>query len=123
MSCETFVKIARKCAKDFVVLKDGTRPFLEDILDDMAINISRLQPQQKFTFYEAVGLLISAETQKSVQETLIHRYMQRPNQDWDVIINQANLNIDVLTDAATVKELANILQVSKCPFIVYLFYH
>ena len=44
---------------------------------------------QVHTFYEAVGLMISAQTETATQERLIEKYMQLPNQVWDNIITQA----------------------------------
>ena len=55
--------------------------------------------------------MISAQSDKFVQEPLIERYMLLPNQVWDDIINQATRNVDVLKDPDAVKQLANILKV------------
>ena len=44
---------------------------------------------QVHTFYEAVGLMISAQTETTTQERLIEKFMQLPNQVWDNIITQA----------------------------------
>lgn len=41
------------------------------------------------TFYEAVGLMISAQVDQVVQDQLIEKYMLLPNQVWDEIINTA----------------------------------
>jgi len=65
---------------------------------------------QVHTFYEAVGLMISAQTETSTQERLIEKYMQLPNQVWDSIITQATQNVDVLKDPEIVKQLNNILK-------------
>lgn len=65
---------------------------------------------QVHTFYEAVGLMISAQTDQVAQEHLIERYMLLPNQVWDGIINQATQNVEVLKDADAVKQLGNILK-------------
>lgn len=65
---------------------------------------------QVHTFYEAVGLMISAQTDQVAQEHLIERYMLLPNQVWDGIINQATQNVEVLKDPEAVKQLGNILK-------------
>jgi hypothetical protein len=44
---------------------------------------------QVHTFYEAVGLMISAQADQVIQDQLIERYMMLPNQVWDDIINSA----------------------------------
>lgn len=51
---------------------------------------------QVHTFYEAVGYMISAQTDQVVQEHLIEKYMMLPNQVWDEIINQASRVSDKL---------------------------
>lgn len=86
-------------------------PFIEEILSTVSTIICDLQPQKIHTFYEAVGYMISAQSDKFVQEPLIERYMLLPNQVWDDIINQATRNVDVLKDPDAVKQLANILKV------------
>nr|CAG4640611.1 EOG090X00LI [Eulimnadia texana] len=111
MACDTFIKIAQKCRRHFVQVQVGEiMPFIEEILSTISTIICDLQPQQVHTFYEAVGYMISAQTEKPVQEHLIERYMHLPNQVWDDIINQATRNVDVLKDPDAVKQLANILK-------------
>jgi exportin-1 len=112
MACDTFIKIAQKCRRHFVQVQAGeVTPFIEEILSTISTIICDLQPQQVHTFYEAVGYMISAQTEKCVQDPLIERYMLLPNQVWDEIINQATRNVDVLKDPDAVKQLANILKV------------
>ena len=90
MACDTFIKIAQKCRRHFVQVQVGeVMPFIEEILNGISTIICDLQPQQVHTFYEAVGLMISAQVDQSAQENLIEKYMQLPNQVWDTIINQA----------------------------------
>jgi exportin-1 len=38
-----------------------------------------LSPQQVHTFYEAVGYMVSAQPNKSIQERLIMKLMDLPN--------------------------------------------
>ncbi|XP_018012773.1 exportin-1 [Hyalella azteca] len=111
MACDTFIKIAQKCRRQFVQLQVGeAMPFIEEILTSINTIISDLQPQQVHTFYEAVGYMISAQTDKSVQDILIEKYMLLPNLAWDDIISQASRNVDTLKDPDVVKQLANILK-------------
>lgn len=126
MACDTFIKIAQKCRRHFVQVQAGeVTPFIEEILSTISTIICDLQPQQVHTFYEAVGYMISAQSEKFVQEPLIERYMLLPNQVWDDIINQATRNVDVLKDPDAVKQLANILKVwwriSKFQYFTGLF--
>lgn len=111
MACDTFIKIAQKCRRHFVQVQVGeVMPFIEEILTSINTIICDLQPQQVHTFYEAVGLMISAQTDQVPQDHLIERYMMLPNQVWDGIINQATLNVEVLKDPDAVKQLGNILK-------------
>lgn len=111
MACDTFIKIAQKCRRHFVQVQVGEMmPFIEEILTSINTIICDLQPQQVHTFYEAVGLMISAQTDQLPQDHLIERYMMLPNQVWDGIINQATQNVEVLKDPDAVKQLGNILK-------------
>ncbi|XP_046372994.1 exportin-1-like [Haliotis cracherodii] len=128
MACDTFIKIAQKCRRHFVQVQVGeVMPFIEEILNGINTIICDLQPQQVHTFYEAVGLMISAQTDQVSQEHLIERYSLLPNQVWDGIINQATQNVEVLKDPDAVKQLGNILKtnVRACkalghPYVVQL---
>ncbi|ORY97570.1 nuclear export factor CRM1 [Syncephalastrum racemosum] len=118
MACDTFIKIAQKCKRHFVVQQAGeVRPFIEEILDSIEGITSALSPQQIHTFYEAVGYMISSQqNNKNVQERLINKYMEMPNTAWDGIITQAKQDVDVLNNANQIKILINVLKtnVSGC---------
>uniref|UniRef100_A0A3P9JFU9 Exportin-1 n=1 Tax=Oryzias latipes TaxID=8090 RepID=A0A3P9JFU9_ORYLA len=128
MACDTFIKIAQKCRRHFVQVQVGeVMPFIDEILNNINTIICDLQPQQVHTFYEAVGYMIGAQTDLSVQELLIEKYMLLPNQVWDSIIQQATKNVDILKDAETVRQLGSILKtnVRACkavghPFVAQL---
>lgn len=111
MACDTFIKIAQKCRRHFVQVQAGeVMPFIEEILNNIGTIICDLQPQQVHTFYEAIGYMISAQTDNAVQEHLIEKYMTLPNQVWDSMIQHATKNVDILKDPATVKQLGSILK-------------
>ncbi|XP_072023623.1 exportin-1-like [Amphiura filiformis] len=128
MACDTFIKIAQKCRRHFVQVQVGeVMPFIEEILASINTIICDLQPQQVHTFYEAVGYMISAQTDSVVQEHLIEKYMLLPNQVWDGIILQATKDVAILQDHEHVKQLASILKtnVRACkavghPFVTQL---
>ena len=87
MACDTFIKIAQKCKRHFISVQVGeVMPFIEEILNTITQIICDLQPQQCHTFYEAVGLMISAQTDAVTQERLIEQYMLLPNQSFDQFI-------------------------------------
>jgi len=90
MACDTFIKISSKCRRHFIQVQVGeVTPFIDEILNSINTITCDLQPQQLHTFYEAVGLMISVETETATQERLIDKYMCLPNQVWDNIITQA----------------------------------
>ncbi|BES87512.1 CRM1_C [Nesidiocoris tenuis] len=111
MACDTFIKIATKCKRQFVAIQVGESvPFIEEILATISSIICDLQTQQVHTFYEAVGCMISAQVDTVAQEALIEKYMSLPNQVWDDIISQASKNVEVLKDPDVVKQLVSILK-------------
>ena len=80
MACDTFIKIANKCKRHFVVLQPGeSEPFIDEIVRSMQKITCDLSPQQVHTFYEACGYMISAQGQKTIQERLIQELMALPN--------------------------------------------
>ncbi|XP_047132277.1 exportin-1 isoform X2 [Hydra vulgaris] len=128
MACDTFIKIAQKCRRHFVQVNQGeVMPFIEEILNNISSIVCDLQPQQVHTFYEAVGFMISSQTDQVVTDRLIEKCMFLPNQIWDGIIQSASKDINILRDPETVKQLMNILKtnVSACrsighPFVIQL---
>eukprot|EP00096_Caligus_rogercresseyi_P016793 TRINITY_DN975_c0_g1_i1.p1 TRINITY_DN975_c0_g1~~TRINITY_DN975_c0_g1_i1.p1 ORF type:complete len:1062 (-),score=444.95 TRINITY_DN975_c0_g1_i1:1520-4705(-) len=110
MACDTFIKIAQKCKRQFVTVQSGeVLPFIEDLISNINSIICDLQQQQVHTFYEAVGHMISAVSDAR-QELIITKYMALPNQVWDDIIGQAASNVDILKDPEAVKQLGSILK-------------
>lgn len=117
MACDTFIKIAQKCRRHFVMQQAGeTEPFVDEILRGLHRITVDLSPQQVHTFYEAVGYMVSAQPNKSIQERLILKLMDLPNNAWDSLMSQAASNVDVLGNSENVKILSNVLKtnVSAC---------
>lgn len=80
MACDTFIKIAQKCKRHFVIQQANEyMPFIDEILKNIDVITSDLMPQQVHTFYEAVGHMISAQTNKQQSERLIIKLMELPN--------------------------------------------
>lgn len=80
MACDTFIKIAQKCRRHFVMQQSGeSEPYVDEILRTLHRTTTDLQPQQIHTFYEAVGHMISAQPNKMQQEKLIAKLMEMPN--------------------------------------------
>lgn len=96
MACDTFIKIAQKCRRHFVIQQSGeSEPFVDEILRTTQHITVDLSPQQVFdcvlflcidfislqvhTFYEAVGYMIAAQPNRTTQEKLIAKLMELPN--------------------------------------------
>ncbi|KAG8925963.1 Karyopherin transporter [Tulasnella sp. 419] len=125
MACDTFIKIAQKCRRHFVMQQAGeTEPFVDEILRNLHRITVALSPQQIHTFYEAIGYMIAAQPNKPTQERLLARLMDLPNTAWDNIMAQAMSNVNVLENPENVKILSNILKtnVSACSSIGPFFY-
>ncbi|KAF9264734.1 hypothetical protein L218DRAFT_200244 [Marasmius fiardii PR-910] len=120
MACDTFIKIAQKCRRHFVMQQSGEQePFVDEILRILHRITVDLSPQQVHTFYEAVGYMISAQPNKPQQEKLIAKLMELPNNAWDSLMAQAAQNMDVLASTDNIKILSNVLKtnVSACTSI------
>jgi len=125
MACDTFIKIANKCKRHFVLTQPGeTEPFIDEIVRNMRKITGDLSPQQIHTFYEACGYMINAQGQKTLQERLIADLMVLPNAAWDQIIQSAHQDLSVLQDAETIKVIGNIMKtnVSACSSIGSYFF-
>ncbi|KAK0203228.1 CRM1 C terminal-domain-containing protein [Desarmillaria ectypa] len=117
MACDTFIKIAQKCRRHFVMQQAGEKePFVNEILRSLNRITVDLSPQQVHTFYEAVGYMIAAQPNKPHQEKLLAELMDLPNTAWDTLMVQAAQNADVLSSMDNVKLFSNVLKsnVSAC---------
>ncbi|KAK6027115.1 Importin-beta protein [Ostertagia ostertagi] len=129
MACDTFIKIAMKCKRHFVIMQVGEQtPFIDEMLKNLSGIICDLAPSQVHVFYEAVGHIISSASDEPDQQAdLIEKLMALPNSVWDEIIANAGENMAVLEDAEVSRNLLNILKtnVACCkaagnPFITQL---
>jgi exportin-1 len=114
MSVDTFIKIARKCKKKIIALQPNeSRPFIEEIVENLGLTIKDLEPAQIRGFYEACGEIISAESDPSKRQNLIYKLMELPNQSWTQIITAANHNTEILFDSKTVRQIVLVLQTNS----------
>lgn len=117
MACETFLKIVSKCKRKFVIMQVGeSEPFISELLTGLTATIQDLETHQIHMFYEAVGLMISADTDAKRRDDYLQRLMGPPNATWQQIIEQAKQNVEVLKQAEVIRNVQNILQtnVSVC---------
>ena len=125
MACDTFIKIANKCKRHFVIQQPGeSEAFIDEIVRTMRKITCDLSPQQIHTFYEACGYMISAQGHKNTQERLISELMSLPNAAWDQIIQSAHQDPNILQSSDTIKIIGNIMKtnVAACSSIGSYFY-
>ena len=110
MACDTFLKICVKCRRRFVMLQIGeAEPFICDLLRNIQAHTLDLQSLQINTFYEAIGLMISAEPDTARAGEYLQRLMSLPNLKWQEIMAMARQNPMSLREAEPARKLANIL--------------
>ncbi|CAO2832356.1 unnamed protein product [Amaranthus hypochondriacus] len=111
MACDTFLKIVQKCKRKFVIMQVGeNEPFVSELLTGLPTTIVDLESHQIHMFYEAVGHMISAESDPQKRDEYLRRLMELPNQKWAEIIGQARQSADVLKDADVIRAVLNIFQ-------------
>ncbi|KAF8333931.1 CRM1 C terminal-domain-containing protein [Cantharellus anzutake] len=117
MACDTFIKIAQKCRRHFVMQQAGeVEPFIDELLRNLHRTTVDLSPAQAsfafvHTFYEAVGYMISAQPNKPVQDKLVAKLMEMPNNAWDSLMAQAaSGGVEVLSNTENLKILSNVLK-------------
>eukprot|EP00043_Microstomoeca_roanoka_P007734 m.74794 g.74794 ORF g.74794 m.74794 type:complete len:1091 (+) comp13950_c3_seq3:137-3409(+) len=116
MACDTFIKIATKCKQMFVQQQLGeTKPFVIEIIENMAKTTQDLTHQQVQTFFKAVGYMISAQVDLQEQAELIQLLMAMPNEIWERILQLAQMNANALTDHDTLRQLIHYL---RCNYAV-----
>ena len=111
MACDTFLKIAQKCRRKFVVTQQGEScPFVEELLRVLPTIVCDLETHQVHTFYEAVASMLAAESDMGRKEYLLAELMKLPNQAWLSIMSQAAQKVEVLYDPVAIKEIVKILR-------------
>lgn len=113
MACDTFLKIAQKCKRKFVTTQEGeSRPFINEMLDNMKEIKAELKPHQIHSFYESYGCIIAAQTNPEISKQLIKQLFDHPNEQWRDLLYKANMNQEVLFDREVMKEFVNILKIN-----------
>lgn len=111
MACDTFIKITIKCKRHFVITQQQERePFIVEIIRNIQLITQDLQPQQVHTFYEACGIIISAQSQKDLRDKLLADLMALPNMAWSEILQLSEREPQLLTNGEQVKIISNIIK-------------
>uniref|UniRef100_A0A7E4VWL2 Exportin-1 n=1 Tax=Panagrellus redivivus TaxID=6233 RepID=A0A7E4VWL2_PANRE len=125
MACDTFIKIVMKCKNHFVIVQPGeSRPFIDEIIENLNSIICDLSQPQVHVFFEAVGFIIASEHSENIQTNLVSRLMQLPNSIWDEIIASAGNDSNIISTPDVVKNISHILKtnVAACKAIGIGFY-
>jgi len=103
------------CRRKFVQVQapTETRPFIDEILDDMQTTIKHLEVGQIHVFYEAVGEIIQVETDPNKRQQLVFKLMELPNQTWAELISRANHDAQTLFNPLTVKRFILVLKTNN----------
>eukprot|EP00803_Ostreobium_quekettii_P010458 evm.model.scf_31.9 EVM.evm.TU.scf_31.9 scf_31:180059-191953(+) len=111
MACDTFLKICNKCKRQFVTKQEGEgKKFIDELLCSLTETVYVLENHQVHAFYEAVGLMISAEWDGKTQEAYLVALMQMPNDTWRDILAKASQSPAVLKQYEVMKTAQNVLQ-------------
>mmetsp|Transcript_27650 Transcript_27650/g.70461 ORF Transcript_27650/g.70461 Transcript_27650/m.70461 type:complete len:1107 (+) Transcript_27650:54-3374(+) len=115
MACDTFLKIAQKCRRKFVILQVGeAMPFIDELCLNLRAIISDLEHGQVQVFYEAVSYMVSAQADQPTRDGLLMKLMEWPNQMWLEILEAAKrTNGEALKEANTMKQLQTIIRTNE----------
>jgi len=115
MACDTFLKIAQKCRRKFVILQVGeAMPFIDELCLNLRAIISDLEPGQVQVFYEAVGYMVSAQADAATRDGLLMKLMEWPNSMWFDILEQAKRTSgESLREPSTMKQLQTIIRTNE----------
>jgi len=125
MSCDTFLKIVKKCKGKFATVQEGeTEPFTLTVIQAIPAIISDLNDSQIQTFYEAVGHMVSGHQPHEMEHT-VGKLMELPNNMWFEIMNHATKNPECLKSPEVIKKLADVLKtnVRACSAVGHGFIH
>jgi len=111
MACDTFLKIAQKLKRKFVMQQPSeTCSFVEELCDMLPATIVDLEIHQIHSFYEAAGHMVSAHPDPAQRAALLDRVMALPNQMWQRVMGLAAQNLEELKKPDAVREVQRILR-------------
>jgi exportin-1 len=115
MASDTFLVISRSCAHKLVetVVENNSSyaPFIDSLVGEIHPFLTPLEPLQKCTIFEAIGLMICAvKNDKTRQENLFAGFLAPFTQRWIQILASANENHTTLFDLGVLRDLSLILR-------------
>jgi exportin-1 len=89
-------------------------PYIDELCLNLRAHISDLEPGQIHVFYEAVGYMVSAQTDAPTRDALLMKLMEVPNQMWlDILAHAKHSNGENLKDPDTMKRLQTIIRTNE----------
>lgn len=135
MSCNTFLKIATTCKEEFVCVHisnddfasniKNNEPYIYDLLRRIPDETSMLENSLKLVFFEAIGLIISA--QQNVEEKTKHlaEALKIYLEEWSVLIGnwKNSRDIRLLLEEGNMERISFFLKVNeRMAFSVGVYY-
>ena len=118
MASDSFLVISRSCAHKLVdqieeLGGSSFSPFVDSLVPEIQGFIKPLEPLQKCTVFEAIGLIIGAVSVADIhrQESLCYGFLTPFLDRWTQILSAANTNPSVLFDLEVTRELSLSLRV------------
>lgn len=113
-ACETFLKIAFSCGKEFIKInQDENEPYINVLVRNISQDTNDLKDHQKLMFYEAIGIIISNEQDQQLQYSLLSSLLSSTYNIWEQTFSQAQNNIEYIHNAPIVKTLEMILRINE----------
>ena len=123
MAVDTFLKICQKCRKKLVIAQppvaDGQPshyaqpPFVEEMVNHIAQDVSELEHLHICTYFEALGYMISAAPAEE-KDRLIGMMMKIFNDKWTSIVQSLNnVGENLLQNQQVLREISLILRVNE----------
>lgn len=114
MACDTLYKIVQTCkAKFLVVHPPDERAFIYEMLETIPDIIRTLEDHQIQSFFKSAGCIIATETDRETRSKLVLSLFALPNQSWQSIIYQGQVDESVLRRREKMKSLIAILKTNS----------
>ena len=116
MASDTFLVISRSCAHKLVdtISESGSTfsPFIDSLASELPNFIKPLEPLQKCTVFEAIGVIIAAVPGNDTarQEMLCHAFLAPYIERWVQTLGAANSNPAILFELEVTRELSLFLR-------------
>ncbi|KAH7829614.1 putative exportin-1 [Monocercomonoides exilis] len=114
MATETFLKIAQKCKRQFVMVQEGEKmSFVDEVLMMLPSILSDLSKNQILNVCESAAWCIAMQSDPAKKTVEIAELFKMPNAGWKDIIQRTQANINTLCDIGTQRQLLSIISINR----------